>query len=284
MVMRVGVFGVALALGAALAGPVRAAGPGGAAEATAAVSTATAPALTGNPAAIALVKRMAGFVAGLQRFEVTVGASWDEIQETGERIEFSAIRQILANRPSGLAVDALESTGRDTGIRFDGKTLTLIDRSENVYAELPLAGTADDALRYLVGPLQARLPLALLFLTSLPEEVGRRGRSIELVQRDALYGVPVDHIAVRADSVDVQVWIEEGEQPLPYRVIITYRDEPGAPQFRADLTDWDLEPDVSPERFAPALAQGAERIPFMVRVDGVMPQSGAATEQTGAKQ
>lgn len=282
MVMRARVLGMALALGAAFAGPVQAAGADGAgAPATAA---AVAPALTGDPAAIDLVRRMAAFVAGLSRFEVTVGASWDEIQETGERIEFSAIRQVLANRPSALAVDALESTGRDSGIRFDGKTLTLIDRSENVYAELPLTGTADDALRYLVGPLQARLPLALLFLTNLPEEVGRRARTVGLVQRDALYGVPVDHIAVRADSVDVQVWIEEGDHPLPYRVIITYRDEPGAPQFRADLTDWDLEPDVSPERFAPALAQGAERIPFMVRVDGDTPPSAAATEQTGAKQ
>jgi len=42
--------------------------------------------------------------------------------------------------------------------------------------------------------------------------------------------------------MDVQLWVENGLFPLLRKVVITYRDEPGSPQFTAYLTDWDFSP------------------------------------------
>ena len=38
----------------------------------------------------------------------------------------------------------------------------------------------------------------------------------------------------------MQLWIARGKEPLPRRVVITYKNAPGQPQFRADLYDWKI--------------------------------------------
>jgi Predicted periplasmic protein (DUF2092) len=42
--------------------------------------------------------------------------------------------------------------------------------------------------------------------------------------------------------VDFQLWIADGDQPLPLRAVLTYRREAGQPQFRAQFSDWNFEP------------------------------------------
>jgi hypothetical protein len=75
-----------------------------------------------------------------------------------------------------------------------------------------------------------------------------------------------------AGGVDFQVWVAQGGEPLPRRIVITYKDETGQPQFWADLSNWNLAPDVSDALFAFAPPNGAERIQFLAEV-----RSAAAT-------
>ena len=71
----------------------------------------------------------------------------------------------------------------------------------------------------------------------------------------------------------MQVWIAQGEQPLPRRVILTYKNAPGQPQFRADLSEWNLSPKVADNSFTFTPPAGAEQIPFLapVRQKGSLP-------------
>jgi hypothetical protein len=71
----------------------------------------------------------------------------------------------------------------------------------------------------------------------------------------------------------MQVWIAQGEQPLPRRVILTYKNAPGQPQYRADLSEWNLSPTVADNSFTFTPPAGAEQIPFLapVRQKGSLP-------------
>ena len=53
-------------------------------------------------------------------------------------------------------------------------------------------------------------------------------------------GVPCHHLAFTQENVDWQVWIEDGPQPLIRKFVITYKNEPGAPEFTALITHWNL--------------------------------------------
>ena len=41
---------------------------------------------------------------------------------------------------------------------------------------------------------------------------------------------------------EVENGVAQGSEPLPRRIVITYKDEAGQPQFWADLSNWNFSP------------------------------------------
>jgi hypothetical protein len=59
--------------------------------------------------------------------------------------------------------------------------------------------------------------------------------------------------------------VERNGEPVPRRVVIVYEHAEGRPQFRADLSEWDLSPRTPASLFAFRPPEGAERVPFLPR-------------------
>ena len=216
--------------------------------------------------ALGILMRMADALAQAKGFTVTIRSNYDVVQDTGEKIEFGERRMVTLSRPNALKVESQDSAGKKTIVTYDGKAITVYTPADNVYGEVEKAGSVDDAVHYLVQDLQTRLPLALLLVTTLPDELDQRLVALDYVERDVLTPVPTDHLVGQTDEVDFQVWIPAEGPPLPQRITITYKNDDGEPQFRADLTDWVLNPDVSAAQLAFRPPDGAERIPFLTRV------------------
>jgi hypothetical protein len=147
-----------------------------------------------------------------------------------------------------------------------GKAITVFNPGDNVYGQIEKAGSVDDTVRFVIQDLGMPLPLALMLVTTLPDELDRPLQSIDYVERDTLTPAPTDHLAGRAADVDFEVWLDTGDTPLPQRLAITYKTEEGEPQYRAEFSDWKLNPDVSQVELAFNPPDGAQRIPFLVRV------------------
>jgi len=235
----------------------------GIAPALAADMPAAAPAEQ-DPEAKAILITMANFLAKAPAFSVTIRSGYDAIQADGQRIEFGERRRILLQRPDRARTEVERSDGDRGLILFDGKGITVFKADDNVYARAEKPGTADDALVYLVRDLQLAIPLARMFHTDFPQQMEKLITSISYVEEDTLFDVPADHLAARSAEVDLQLWVAQGEQPLPRRVILTYKNAPGQPQFRADMTEWNLSPKVAEDSFTFTPPAGAEQIPFIV--------------------
>jgi hypothetical protein len=69
-----------------------------------------------------------------------------------------------------------------------------------------------------------------------------------------------DHLAFRGESVDWQVWIDRGENPLIRKIVITYKELPGEPQISARLDDWDIQPQLADAIFQFTPPEDARRI------------------------
>ena len=51
-------------------------------------------------------------------------------------------------------------------------------------------------------------------------------------------------------------------QPTPCKLVITYKNQPGQPQFTAVFSNWDFAPRIDTAVFTPELPPGTEKIPF----------------------
>ena len=52
-----------------------------------------------------------------------------------------------------------------------------------------------------------------------------------------------------ADDLELELWLEDNEQALPRRVVVTYRSLPGRPIFIAELSDWNFSIQPSDSEF-----------------------------------
>jgi hypothetical protein len=223
--------------------------------------------------AMSILKKMSEFLAAAGRFSVTIRDGYDVVQESGQKIEFGEVRNVTVSRPDRLRIDVERSDGQKGLVIFDGKEITIYTADHNIYATTSRQGTLDQAIKYAVDDLKIRMPLALMLLSTLPSELDKLGVSADYVETTTITDVPCDHLAARtAGGVDFQVWVAQGSEPLPRRIVITYKDENGQPQFRADLSNWNLAPDVSDALFAFTPPNGAERIQFLAEA-----RSAAAT-------
>ena len=228
-----------------------------------------------------ILMRMARFLAGSQRFGVKLQSSYDVVQESGQKIEFGETRSITVSRPNGLRIEVERSDGEKHFVLYDGRDVTVYDSSKNVYAQTAKSDGIDEAIKYFLRDLHMRLPLALLLVSDLPEEIESRTLSLAYVESTVISGVPVDHLAGRTETVDYQVWIEKGARPLPLRVVLTYKDAVGQPQFQARFSDWNLAPKISDSFFVFTPPKGAHKIAFLAELPKIAIKGTASPAQSG---
>ncbi len=219
-----------------------------------------------DPQAMEILQEMARTLAGAKQFSVTVRSSYDAPQETGQMVEFGAVRTLQVKRGNLLRVDVHRSDGDRRLLLFDSKQIVVQNVTDNVYAKVDHTGNVDEKIKYLVGDLQIPLPLARMFRTTFPAEIARLVEAIDYVERDMLTDVPTDHLAARTHDVDVQVWVAEGKEPLPRRIVITYKHAKGQPQFRADFSDWNLSAKAVKGTFIFTPPKDSEQIPILTAV------------------
>ena len=142
---------------------------------------------------------------------------------------------------------------------------------------------ATDSAKISSKNLRMRLPLAALLLSRLPQDLRDRTQSLDYVEPTRLDGRPVHHVAGRTETVDYQVWVADGAQPLPLRVVLSYRNAEGQPQFRARFSDWNLSPEVQAARFEFTPPAGARRIAFAAELPRIESPDTAASDAVGGK-
>jgi hypothetical protein len=238
-----------------------------------------------KPDGQAMLMKMADYLAKSPAWSVTVHTAYDAVQPDGFKVEWNEVRTVTLRRPDRLRVESERSDGARSLVVFDGKQITTFDEKANVYARMQHPGTVDDAVIYFVHDLGMRLPLAVMLLDRMPTELQQRIQAAKYVEKTTTLGAPAHHIAARTPTVDFQVWITDGDRPLPMRAVLTYKNTPGEPQFRAEFSDWNFDTQPSDTLFAFTPPAGAHEIPFAAALLNIAPaRQGSASRVQGGKQ
>ena len=176
-----------------------------------------------------LLKASTDFMAKQTALRVDTRNSLEIVTTSGQKIQFNHAASASVQRPNKLRA---ERTGDlvEQVFFYDGKTLTLFNKSNNVHATTAAPATIEEMLEFArtrldivapAGDLLDRNAYGIL-MTDVTEGF--------VVGKGVINGVRCNHLAFRAPHVDWQIWIEEGAQPLPRKLVITTRDLAGAPQ------------------------------------------------------
>src|SRR5258707_12703773 len=127
--------------------------------------------------AMPVLKNMSEYLAHAGRLSVTIRDSYDVVQESEQKIEFGELRIVTVScpdrlrHPDRLRIEVERSDGQKDLVIFDGKDMTIANH--NIYATTCSQGTLDQAIKYAVDDLKIRMPLAVIFLSTLPSELDK---------------------------------------------------------------------------------------------------------------
>lgn len=191
-----------------------------------------------DPEAIAELKRATDFLTALPRFHFKARVDYDVIQDDGRRLQFEKHGDVYLQRPDRLFADVYLDDGRHRQFWYDGRKLGFAERSRNLHTQIKAPPTIDGTLDLLEALLKDPMPLAdLLYSDLTPLE--QRAFEADVVGDSVVNGRPCLHLTFRGETVDWQIWVEQGDQPFIRKLAISYREEPGTPQCVAQLDLWE---------------------------------------------
>ena len=146
---------------------------------------------------------------------------------------------------------------------YDGKTVTLLEGGSNYYSSVKAAPTIDKMLDELMKEHGFSPPLSD-FLYDDPYNILMKNvhASIYIGLGD-VNGVTCHHLAFVEKYIDWQIWIEDGKQKLPRKLVITYKTMPRAPQYIAVLSDWNFTKSFPDSLFRAEIPAKAVQVEFL---------------------
>jgi hypothetical protein len=161
-------------------------------------------------------------------------------EQDGELLHIFHTLNVTVRRPDRLLVarDGDDGPGK---LVYDGKTLVIYMADANKYFTIPVPNTIEGMMKEAMGRLGVDFPLADL-LTNAPAKSFLAGvTSGRVVNTVTIDGVPCLHLFFsQPPGLNVELWVEKNEQSLPRRLIVTYRELPGQPDFVAQFSDWNF--------------------------------------------
>jgi hypothetical protein len=210
----------------------------------------------------ALLQKMGATLQNAKAMRFHAEITFDDVLPSGQKIQYAGAMEAFVRRPDRLYV-AYQDDLTAKEFWYDGKTATLVDVPHNVYSSAKAAKRIDAALDGLVSDYGLTLPLADLVYNKPYDAMMRHVEyGIDLGTHD-VQGVACRHLAFVQKQADWQIWIEEGIQVVPRKIVITFKTLPGAPQFSAIFTGWDFKAELADATFKPVLPKDAQMIAFI---------------------
>lgn len=185
----------------------------------------------------AMLKSMSDYVASQDQISFTFDADLEVITKNDQRLALVSSGEVSLKRPDSLYVS--RSGGfAETETIFDGKTLTIFGKVKNIFVQVDAPSTFDELIAMLSQEFDRPPPAADLLLVDSYDQLMQGVTDIQDLGSGVVGGVECDFFAFRADHVDWQIWIAQGENPYPCRYVVTSQDIPGNPQYTIQFSNW----------------------------------------------
>jgi hypothetical protein len=197
-----------------------AAAPGVFAQTAAAPAAAAPTANPVDPAAVQALKDMGAYLQTLKRFQVSTEATGERVLADGQKLQRLASAKLDVVRPNRLRV-TMKTAQSQRDLVYDGKAVTLYAPAQKYYSTVEFSDTIGALIDRLEAKYGVELPLEDLFRwNDGAEDRIKSLRSAYKVGTATIDGAETDHYAFREDDVDWEVWIQQGDQPFPRKLVI----------------------------------------------------------------
>lgn len=217
---------------------------------------------TVDPVAVSILYKMTSYMQGLEDFSVQTNTTLEDLLDSGQRVDFDVAAISTIRRPN--KIRAQRTGGQfDQIFYYNGKTLTLFNPDDAVYATQSAPGTIEELLDFARMDLGLTIPIADLVYRNAYAILMKGVTSATVIGQTTIEGVHCDHLAFRQPGVDFQLWVASGDQPLPCKYAVTDTSTPALLSTVSVTSDWNLSPNSSDAVFDFVPPEGATAVSFL---------------------
>jgi hypothetical protein len=220
-----------------------------------------------DPQAEKLLRRMSDYLASRQQFSLKAEAMLEAVLTSGQKLQYDSPATLMVSRPNKLRAHRRGDIANQEFF-YDGKSLTLFNPRENLYATTAAPPSIDEAIDFAREKLDIIAPAVDLLYTNAADKMLKEASSGFVVGQAIVGSVKCTHLAFRGAEVDWQIWIEDGTRPLPRKYMITSKQLDGAPQFTVLIRNWDVVAKLADKEFSFVAPKGAKKIEFLQLTSG----------------
>jgi hypothetical protein len=209
-----------------------------------------------TPDAERALRKMTDYLASLQSFRVESSAKDEVVLKSGQKIDLLSQSRTSVQRPNKLHSEQIGAKG-GLAFTYDGKSMTLECTANGTYATKPAPANIDGAIDQARKEFQIEAPGADLLYSKPYDILTEQVISGELIGHETVDGTAVTHLAFQGEEVDWQIWIKDGNEPLPVWFSIVTKTMAAKPEFEVHLSRWETKAALPASTFAfKAPAQG----------------------------
>jgi len=190
-----------------------------------------------DPSAMKTLKRMTDHMSGLKQFSVRTQVTLEDLLDSGHRIDLDVSANIIIERPNKLRAER-RGDPLDQTFYYDGKSLTLYNPADKVYATESAPKTIEGVLDYTRESLGLIVPVADLVYGNSFELLTKDVDFAMVIGKTVINGMTCEHLLFSRPGVDFQVWVADGAKALPCKYVVTDTGHAGQISVSTVMSDW----------------------------------------------
>jgi hypothetical protein len=206
-----------------------------------------------------LFKAMSDYLAAQKAISFEYDTSLEIVTKDNQRLALASSGTVTLNRPDKIRATRWGGFANVESV-FDGKVLSLLGKNAHLYFQVEVPGTIDHLVDELRDKYHWPLPAADMLMSNVYDQLMPLVVNVKDLGSGVIRGLECDHLAFRTEEVDWQIWIAQGQRPLPCRYVITSKKVAGWPEYSIDFGAWKTGADVASDDFSFKAPVGAKKL------------------------
>lgn len=197
-----------------------------------------------DPQAAEILQNMSYFLGSKDEYTFKAEVMFDQLVNSNRKIQYSAEEKVYLKKKGGMTIEYVSDLG-GYKLWFQDGNLTVLELPTNLFSIATLPATIDQALTKLQKDYNFTPALSDFLFINTFRVLTENVTSASYFGTSKVFGVRCDHLAFVQQDIDWQIWVEIGKRQIPRKLVITYKNLPGQPQFIAILKDWVIDKPIT---------------------------------------
>lgn len=214
-----------------------------------------------EPRADELLREMSDLLSTTPRLSFAASEVRDVVGADGTVRQLAIDHSTYLERPDRLRRELIVD-GNTATVVYNQGSMGVHGSRQSFYALAEVPPTLDEALDFLGQRLDMKMPIADLLYSSSYESYVDSTTTGQYLGEEMVEGTSCHHLAFQHPAIDFEMWVEDGDRPLPCKLVLSYKLDEGAPKSVLMFREWNLSPEFGESAFEYKPPDGYVRIPF----------------------